>query len=100
MSYNGPQQPLLTCLMLCRIFTTLESLSFVPTQSNLDSLTSFLSSSGDGASAPMYNRVRLLAKLQHNVQWMSTNISPPAALCSTAQGMLAQQPASGIVTAG
>ena len=90
-------------LLLCRVFTTLEFLPFIPTQQNLDSLTAFLGASGDGATAPQANRVRLLAKLQHNVQWVAENIdaaSPQSSLCSAADEMLNRGSASGVVTAG
>lgn len=91
------------CLLPCRIFTTLESLQFISTQQNLDSLTTFLRPSGDGATAPAANRIRLLAKLQHNVQWVATNIAklgPESGLCVTAGGMLLAGSTGGIVTAG
>ena len=85
------------------MFTTLESLPFIPTQQNLDSLTAFLGPVGDGATAPEANRVRLLAKLQHNVEWVADNFDaagPSSSLCSAADEMLNSGSASGVVTAG
>lgn len=86
--------------LVCRIFTTLESLPFIPTQQNLDSLTAFLGPSGDGASAPEYNHARLLAKLQHNVQWVADNIKSELSLCTAAAAALHGGNTSGVVTAG
>ena len=90
-------------MFACRIFTTLESLPIIPAQQVLDSLTSFLSPTGDGATAPEYNRVRLLAKLQHNVQWVADNIdaaAPTSRLCTVAAQMLSQGSAVDAATAG
>ena len=88
-------------MLFCRLFTTLESLSFVPSQQNLNSLNAFLSASGNGACAPVANRIRLLAKLQHNVQWVAANIATAqSGLCATAAGMLKSSTDGGVVTAG
>ena len=77
----------------------LEFLPFIPTQQNLDSLTTFPGTLGDGTTAPEANRVRLLAKLQQNVQWLADSIdaaSLQSSLC-LADEMLSSGSASSIV---
>lgn len=72
------------------MLAVLESFPFIPSQQNLDSLSTFLTPVQTTTQAETASKARLLAKLQHNVQWVQQHISTQghiSSLCQSASSM-------------
>lgn len=72
----------------CRALGTLEFLSLLPTQQNLDSLRTFLGPLPDAPLAVAASKARMVAKLEHELHWAQTHLHTDSNLCLLA-GQLA-----------
>ncbi len=73
-----------------RMLEDLESLLFIPTQQNYDSLSTFLEPVQTTTLAGTASKARLLAKLQHNVEWVQQHVQAQdsiSSLCQSASSM-------------
>ena len=68
-------------MLCCRILSALESLPFVPSQANLDSLDHFLEQVSAVLFPDIASKARLLAKLQHQVKWVQQHMKQGSDLC-------------------
>lgn len=69
------------------MLAALEALPFIPTQQNIDSLRVFLETVQTATLASTASKARVIAKLQHSVQWVQRHLQaqdPTSALCQIA----------------
>ena len=83
-------------MLQCRILDDLQWLQLVPTQQHLDELSQFLEPVQATSIVDTASKARLLAKLQHRVQWVHQHMVAEADLCLRA-GMIASSGASAVM---
>ncbi len=72
------------------MLAVLESFPFIPSQQNLDNLSTFLTPVQTSTQAETASKARLLAELQHDVQWVQQHIPTQghmSSLCQSANSM-------------
>lgn len=82
--HNVPNSTPPTYVASCRVLPTLEFLPLLPTQQNLDSLQAFLDPLPNSPVAVQASRARLVAKLQHQLQWVNEHLQAGSELCQVA----------------
>lgn len=74
----------------------MEFLPLIPTQENLNSLQAFVGPVPDSPLPVQASKTRLLAKLEHQVQWVQQHLQADSELChltsQLAAGAAAAQP--------
>ena len=77
-----------SALLKCRILGALELLPVTPTQANYDSLSHFLEPIQAGFLPDTASKARILAKVQHQVDWVQQHMRQGSSLCLKASELV------------